>query len=507
MSDTRTHTHRDETVESITLTPRVNWNVNPRDTLSADGVLTYQALRGDGPEAYTTLLGAEPFIKTTEYGVTRDIGTVRGRLNWVRKLEDAAQLDVGLGASAIRRALLVTYGSLDADRTLQRLRSVDGPATDRSVTLTGKYRAPFVPGHALSVGWDGENTRRTEGRVQIDGTPTGVLTPVNLDEVFAASVRRLALFVQDEWEVSPRWSVYQGLRWEGIDTRTLNHELVPVNNRSRVLSPILQSVWKVPDTKSDQVRVGLSRTYKAPATIDLTPRRRVGATENTATSPDLEGNPSLRPELAWGLDLAYERYLADGGVLSGNVYVRRIRDVILQELFLDQSGLWISRSVNSGNAQTFGIELEAKGNVRKLFEAAPALDLRLNVARNWSKVDAVPGPHNRLVQQTPVTLNLGADWRPDGTPLTLGSNLGVITGGPVTSISHQSGGVSVKRQLDAYGLWKVDGKTQWRLSLTNLLHQVQRYDMSYDGGADGRLSQTSLYPSYTAIRLALELKL
>lgn len=501
-----TYSERDETYDSITLTPRVNWKIDGVNTLSADAFAQYQQYRAFWPDRYVTNQGPDPFITGVDARSSRGITNLRTRLNWTRKLEEAAQLDLKLGYSQSVRDLLVEYNSLDALDTLQRYRGVNGPATDRSWTFSGKYRAPLMTDHALSVGWDGERARRTEARIQTDITPTGLLTPVNLYETFDAQVHRLALFAQDEWEVTPRWSVYQGVRWEEIDTRSSGNGFDTVTNRSQVWSPTLQSVWKVPDTKSDQVRVGLSRTYKAPSTMDLAPRRRITATENTPTSADLEGNAQLRPELAWGLDLAYERYLAENGVLSANLFAREIKDVILYEVLQDNAGVWISRPVNSGQAHVFGIELEAKGNIKNWLAEGPSLDLRVNAARNWSRVDSVPGAHNRLGQQTPATLNLGADWRPSGTPLTIGSTLGIVVNGQVNTVSNQTAYGTVKRQWDAYGLWKVDARAQLRLSLVNLLHQTQVYDNSYQD-ANGGVSQSLAIPGHSVIRLALELKL
>lgn len=55
--------------------------------------------------------------------------------------------------------------------------------------------------------------------------------------------------------------------------------------------------------------------------------------------------------------------------------------------------------------------------MKALMQNAPALDLRLNVSRNWSTVDAVPGPDNRLAQQTPLSGTVGADYKRAGTPV------------------------------------------------------------------------------------------
>ena len=44
-------------------------------------------------------------------------------------------------------------------------------------------------------------------------------------------------------DISPKWSAYAGLRWEGIRTQSdwAGHSAV---NQSSVVSPLLHSVWR-----------------------------------------------------------------------------------------------------------------------------------------------------------------------------------------------------------------------------------------------------------------------
>lgn len=492
-------------VTTLTLTPRLSWTIDAGNTLSAEAFVLEQRQQSDVRDQVHTDLGSEPVIDRTDTDNSRGMSMVRGRVNWMRKLEEGAQLELKFGGASSRRTQDNIYDYLDTSQTLLKRSTVDGPSAERSINLSGKYRAPVVTDHALSTGWDVERARRSESRVQTDLVYGGGLTADDADEAFSAKVNRLAVFAQDEWELSPNWSLYEGLRWESIETRTTGAASGEVINRSHVLSPILQSLWKVPDTKGDQVRLGLSRTYKAPNTRDLSPRRYLGATDNTPTSPDSEGNAALRPELAWGLDLAYERYLSESGVLSAGIFARQIHDVIVQELYLDQAR-WVSRPANGGNARTAGVELEAKTNLKQWFTSAPRVDLRLNVARNWSSIDSVPGPHNRLAQQTPLSANLGLDWRPASTALIFGGNLGVTTGGPASLPSNQTASNSIRRQLDAYGLWKVDPKLQWRLSFNNLLQQDQLADATYKGSTS-TVAQQTVVPSVASVRLAVEVKI
>ena len=82
------------------------------------------------------------------------------------------------------------------------------------------------------------------------------------------------------------------------------------------------------------------------------------------------GNPDLRPELATGLDLAWEQHLAQGGVFSVGAFERRIDDLIRSQVTLENTGdealRWVSRPQNIGRARSRGLELEAKARAAEL---------------------------------------------------------------------------------------------------------------------------------------------
>lgn len=159
-----------------------------------------------------------------------------------------------MGASAARNTSdSLQQGFIDGSG-LALERKVGVKATENGVSSTGKYSTPLLPGHALSMGWDGAYTEREESRRQREGAP-GARPPVNSDEGFDATIKRLALFVQDDWEITPRWSMYAGVRWEGIDTRSAGDTYDEVQQRTSVWSPLLQTLWKLPDTKGDPVRL------------------------------------------------------------------------------------------------------------------------------------------------------------------------------------------------------------------------------------------------------------
>ena len=129
---------------------------------------------------------------------------------------------------------------------------------------------------------------------------------------------------------------------------------------------------------------------------------------------------------------------------------------------------YVSRPQNIGDAVTQGIELEAKFRLSDVLAGAPRTDLRTNASVFRSRVRDVAGPDNRLDQQPDYTVNLGADHRFVGLPLSVGGNLN-WTPGYTTRISDvQTARQGRKLVVDAYALWTFSPTLQLRITASNL---------------------------------------
>jgi outer membrane receptor for ferrienterochelin and colicin len=489
-------------IAALNLSPRINWNLGPGDVLTSQTFVNVNEFKARNAARETTIFGSLPRYSATVVDVDSRATMLRSDLTWSRKLAQGAKLDSKFGVNYNNRQTTAPSEEYYADGTLALNRLITSGQTDKGLTANGKYSTPVVEDHALAFGWDAAFSKRIEDRIQRESSSVGAPFD-NYDQFYDADVSRMALFAQDEWTVTRQWSVYAGLRWEGIRIRSSGADFA-VDNRSSVWSPLFQTLYKFAGKQNDQLRLGLSRTYKAPAVTSLVPRR-LAASNNQQTSPDYKGNPELKPELAWGLDLAYEHYMEGGGMVSASTYVRRIQDITHNRVE-KIDGLWVSRPINDGVARTHGIELEAKLPLRSMFKDAPAVDLRANVARNWSILENVPGPDNRLDQQTPVSGTLGMDYKLAKLPLTMGGSYSFQNGGPVRISVNQYAYTAPKRTLDLYGLWKFSPKTQLRVALANALHQ-ENVSMTRYADANGSMSDTTYTPTATAMRATLEMKL
>jgi outer membrane receptor protein involved in Fe transport len=496
--------------QGFNLAPRINWVLDNGDTLTSQTFFNLNTFASNGRGRTDTDLGVGPDYDRIDSTYSAHSGFGRTDLNWVHKLAEGAKLDLKAAVSDARNTAdsLQIGGNHGLPATL--LRTVTSESSEQGFSTQGKYSTPLTFGkpaegqaeateHALSLGWDAGVTQRDDSRVQRDADLPGS-APINSDEGFSAKVTRLALYGQDEWNLTPLWSIYTGLRWEGLDTRSDGNTFDAVQQRSSVLSPLMQTLIKMPN-KKDQLRLALTRTYKAPSTASLIPRKFT-STNNSPTEPDRRGNPNLKPELALGLDASFEHYWGEGGLLSASASVRRIENYTHQGLLFEDDR-WVSTSINDGRAETRGIELEAKFPVSALIDHAPKLDLRASVSRNWSRVDSVPGPDNRLDQQTPISATIGVDYKSPSGVLSTGSNFSFRNGGLARLSGTQGGYSSVRRDLDVYALWKLDTQNNLRVAVSNLLAQDYTTESLYSD-ANGTLNRLSIASGETQLRVTVE---
>lgn len=427
------------------------------------------------------------------------------------------ELDGGIGSwRAAGNSLRQEYAQgQPTPRTLDNDGQTREQAGKLTLKLSGLLGGETRPGaeHNLVAGAEVAGVRREEQRRTLqDGLPLLAEFGDNL----SATSLRLAAYAQDEWSPTPTWSLHAGLRWEGIATRGEAVDGPAPENRSSVLTPLLHAVWKPDPKRRDQLRISLTRSYRAPGLGELIARPRINSRfppegPNDPTDPDRAGNPALQPELASGVDIAVERYLAGGGVLSANLFRRNISDLMrnvtsLETVSWSPVPRWVTRMQNIGDAMTTGLELEAKFRLDQALASAPAVELRSNLSLYRSRVEGVPEPDNRLAEQPGATLNLGGDYRLRSMPLTLGGNFNWVPGYRTQLSAEQAVSVGPKRIFDVYALWTFDPATALRL-LANNLGAADHENSNVFERAGLRETARSFGPSHVNWQLRLELKL
>jgi outer membrane receptor for ferrienterochelin and colicins len=442
-----------------------------------------------------------------------NFATLRLNSQWRTRIPGNFRLELNGGSSLSRGNSHSLRREFDGAGGFLRDEKVDSDSNERSLSQNGKLSKLLEGDHNFVSGWELEALKRNETRVALQN---GIKQLGDFEDNLSASSTRVALYAQDEWALNPKWSLHAGVRSETIVTRGDNANGTETRNRAHVATPLVHLLYK-PDPKvRDQVRISLTRSYKSPTLGNLVARTAINSrypaeVANAPTSPDRAGNPNLKPELASGIDIAFERYLSEGGVLSANLFARRLSNYIrnvttLETVSYSSFQRFVSRPQNVGDAFTAGVELEAKFRLDQAFAELPRIEVRSNLSLFNSRVKQVPGPDNRLDQQPRGTANLGADYRFRGTPLTLGGSLNWTPSYSTRLSDLQTVSASTKRQFDAYALWVFDPAKQLRLNVSNIAPQDYISTNSLDAG-NTRERASSVSSTYVNWRLSLELKL
>ena len=501
--ETRRHT------TGVFLTPRLSYKFENGDTLMFQPFITHSESASNGVSLVDQIYRAPSALEPVAYAVANNSGTAdttffRSFGNWQHKFDDNAKLAVRFGGGYGKINNASVSNEFDTNGTPVAVVTVNSSIVDKTLNNGGKYTRPIGEGQTFAAGWELELGKRDETSTSLsNGKPQFQDSGDDL----TASTRRFAMFVQDEADITPQFSAYAGLRWEGIKT-TSTLAGMDVGNTSSVWSPIAHAVWRLPGDSKDQVRVSYATTYRAPSLNDLIAIPSI-SNLNSPTRPDRIGNPLLKPELSKGIDIAFEHYLSRAGLMSANFFIRDIGNLMRRttQLVNEPTGpRWVSSPTNIGSATTKGIELEAKFQLQEFFPTGPAIDFRSNYSRFWSNVEDIQGGNNRIDQQPPYTANAGVDYRIKGIPLTLGGNLNITPGYFTQSTDTQLNMTGLKRQIDLYGLWKVNPDLQLRIAANNF--RANNYVSSSDVSLGGvnRLDYVT-NKTYTTFSIRLEMKI
>ena len=498
--------------ENYFLSLRTQWRLGAGEQFGIQSFAAHNIAESYSLGTLTQPMGATPAPYATREGFYRgrfDVSRIGLNLN--KRFDENTRYEVRGGYGKFWSNTDTNVDQFAANGVRNLTQTARSDVRDNSGNFTGKVIHNVIDSsHALTAGWEWEASNRDEQSVT---RLNGVQQLADLGEAFNVRTRRLAAYVQDEWDITPQWGANAGLRYETIRTQSGNAQDTFANTSS-VLSPLAHWVWRFAAPSRDQVRLSLTQSYRSPNVGQLSSRPSLNTLypvpgSNTRLNPDRTGNPSLKPERANGVDLAFERYLTSGGVMSVNFFVRDIKDLIRNVSALETVSYaplqrYVNRPENLGKARTSGVEFDAKFQLRELITDAPPLSLRFNMSVYDSKVQAVPGPYNRIDSQPRASGNLGGDYKFRGMPVTVGGNLSWTPAYTTQETGTTAQALSTKRVFDAYALWTVNPSTKLRLSLSNIGPQDS---LSTTTVIDGGQRQVIVSNGRTDMSVALRLEM
>lgn len=384
--------------------------------------------------------------------------------SWTKQLEEKTKLT---NAISVYRASINSKSRtvISNPRHQNLLRTFGVVESHKNLLWNGNFNHDFSSTQTFKSGWNLESRESIslESQEMLSTSQTMIRT------------QNVALFAQEEWNASEIWSHYLGLRWEGFRSDLDSEQRHQIKNTASVFSPIVQTRWKNPNNKGNQFRLALARTFKNPEASQLI-TTTLPHFNNDLTSPNTIGNPNLRPEIAWGLDGAFEHFGEDNFNYSISYYVKKINHLLRNRLF-QNNGLWLEQTINDGNALAQGLVFDASFPISIIFKNAPGMNIKTNMSRNWSTAHNVSGPNNRFAEQAKFNANISLDYKVNDA-WKMGGNYGIVSGGPLRVAQDRINLVQVRRTTTAYAHWAINKESTLRMSASNLLLEPVRTQSS-----------------------------
>jgi iron complex outermembrane receptor protein len=453
---------------NLTLSPRFSWNL------------------GDGQK-----FGLTPFLTHTETDrvatvdrVTSGISSrdrineegrrTSGRLTGEWKLQAGGGTETALKAMAQgeRDHSVRLSNRFDAGGGLSESQLIDSLREEREGLLELRRKQLLGDSHLLTgaVEWRDKVTDDAQWR------SSGSANAARM-----AEVRKLA-WVQDEWQLNERQVLTPGLRYQVLDTRVEDAISGAVERTQHALDPSLHYLWQVTD--SWNLRASIAQNTKAPYSRDLSPLVREAAGGNSSGNPDRGGNASLEAERLRSIEFGVEHFLADRAGTIGLSVFDRVIDRYIQRLIADEGGRWVERPYNVGKAQLRGAVFDYKSKLGLI--GLPELTLRGNLAYTQTHMleqivglGGGEGPRK--------SANLGWDYELTAYRTTLGGNFNYVSAIDRESSATLKQWQGARRQLDLYGLFKLDKQLSLRLSAQNVTREGRTNRLQQTDGAGNLL--------------------
>ncbi|MGV8991355.1 MAG: TonB-dependent receptor plug domain-containing protein [Thiobacillus sp.] len=333
------------------------------------------------------------------------------------------------------------------------------------LSLMGKRSLPLATTHLATFGLEARHKDVEDKKRQtINGTPSALGAQASAD----TQEQLFALWAQDEWQLSERHLLTPGLRLQTTHSAVTDALNTTVKNNHLAWLPSLHYLWQV--NPGWNIRSSVAITDKPPGVRDLSPVVVTTTGTNSLSNPDRGGNPALAPERTATLQLGVEHFLPQKRGSTGlNLFVRQIDDKV-QRVSQLETGRYVERPVNVGQAQETSVVADFKTKLANL----PALTLRGNAST--SRLTLENSTLSSRQESPRHSGNLGFDYEHAPWKLTLGGNLSLSSryARDVNSSVQQT--QRARQQLDLYAIKKLDRKLSLRLTIDNIARADQGND-------------------------------
>lgn len=306
-----------------------------------------------------------------------------------------------------------------------------------------------------------------------------------LESDFTIQEDRYAPYLRATFEPAPELTVDAGLRYEitrrNVEGVSDDDAVVTGSYDDEDLNPSLH--LRYAPTVADQFRASIARTLRRPDYDLVSP---IEEDETPGDEDRTRGNPALRNQKAWGVDLGYERRLPGNGIVGVNLFYRDISDLIelvAVENILDDDGEVVGNLFtpqNIGDGQTWGVELDFSAPLTAF--GLPDTGLFANYTYLDSEtIDPFTGEERRFNNQPHHVYNLGFIQ----TVRSLDASFGATISGRSKATESNFDEIVTLRydpDVEAFVEKRIGQNLVIRLSAQNLLDRIKKEDFrKFDG--------------------------
>ena len=293
-------------------------------------------------------------IQSTEVGVDFDVDVEEGEVpefEFERILQDIndREFSIGLDHSfPLGQGISLVIGGLYQDKD----RDTDIVSAEDDYELDGSLQDTYDPFEDSPTDFD---------------TEFGEFEPVD-GGLNTIEERRKDIFALVEGKTGiASWEAGVRLETTDIDIQDIAEEERIKEDYSLLLP---SASVKLDVSANDRIHVSVARTNRRPRFDYLSP----ATLEGELGDNDLRGNPLLKPETAWGVDIGYERRLGRTGVAGVNVFYRKVKDLVelvntgeaadendveeCQEDYEVDVCTFVYQPFNVGSGKTWGVEFD-----------------------------------------------------------------------------------------------------------------------------------------------------
>ena len=302
-----------------------------------------------------------------------------------------------------------------------------------------------------------------------NGLNDGILT-----DTFRIRENRYSPYVRLTYDLGASLTIDGGARYEIVD-RKVTATTVSGGFDNSILNPSLSLRWS--PTGADQFRASVARTIRRPDYDLLSP---IEYDETPGDDDTTTGNPNLRNQSAWGVDIGYERRVAGTGIAGVNFFYRDITDLIELVAFRDNGPGQDFRPQNIGDGQAWGVEFDLSAPLT--FLGLPDTGIFANYTYlDSSTTDPFTGEKRRFNGQPHHVYNVGFIQTVRAADMSFGAT---VSGRSKSLESNFDETVELRYDpdLEAFVEKRFGKHFVLRVSAQNLLDRVKYEDFrKYDG--------------------------